>query len=89
METRRQKTAEEHDNYPSYRASVQNAGEQQIWEKQDLKNRAEAQGARTVAVAIELSSSILKSATWSHWPHPNGDWEEIEDYRFQVVTRSR
>jgi hypothetical protein len=80
----------EHDDYSSYRASVENAQGQQIWEKKDLKSQAGAQGARTVAV--EASSSILKSGDYLvklAGRAANGNWEDVEDYRFQVVTASR
>jgi len=80
----------EHDDYPSYRASVENAEGRQIWEKKDLKSDVGEQDGR--AVAVEISSSIFKHGDYLvklAGRTASGEWEGVEDYRFQVVTRLR
>jgi len=78
----------EQDDSRSYRASVQNAEGQQIWETKDLKSHAGPQGAKSVT--IEISSSLLQSGDYLvklDGKAANGQFEEAEDYRFQVVKR--
>ncbi len=76
----------ERDDYRSYRASVQNAEGRRIWETKDLKSHAGPQGGKTVT--IEISSSLLQSGDYLikvDGKAANGQFEEVEDYRFQVV----
>jgi len=78
----------ERDDYRSYRASVQNAERRRIWETKDLKSHAGPQGGKTVT--IEISSSLLQSGDYLiqlDGKATNGQFEEVEDYRFQVVKR--
>lgn len=78
----------EQDDYRSYRASVQNAEGRRIWETKDLKSHAGPQGGKTVT--LEISSSIFQSGDYLiklDGKQANGPFEEVEDYRFQVVKR--
>jgi len=78
----------EQDDYRSYRASVQDAEGRRIWETKDLKSHSGPQGGKTVT--MEISSSLLQSGDYLiklDGKAANGQFEDAEDYRFQVVKR--
>lgn len=78
----------EHDDYLSYRVSIENADGKQAWEKTGLKSQAGKQGGKIIAVKIP--SSIFKGSDYLvklDGLTPEGKFEEAEDYRFQVVRR--
>lgn len=81
----------EHDDYPSYRVSIETADGRQIWQKNGLKSQTGQHGANgTKAVTVKMPSSILKSSDYLvklDGLAANGKFEETEDYRFQVVRR--
>jgi hypothetical protein len=78
----------EHDDYPSYRVSVETADGQQIWQKNSLKSQAGQHGSK--AITVKIPSSILQSSDYLvklDGLAANGKFEETEDYRFQVIRR--
>jgi len=78
----------EHDDYPSYRVSIETADGQRIWQKNGLKSQAGQQGSKTVTV--KMPSSVLKGSDYLiklDGLAANGKFEETEDYRFQVIRR--
>ncbi|HTC96011.1 MAG TPA: hypothetical protein VK699_21395 [Terriglobales bacterium] len=79
----------DHDEYSSYRAFLNDANGRQIWgNHSELKSHAGAQKSRIVIV--RMTSSILRSGDYLvklQGKAANGDFEEVEDYQFQVVRR--
>jgi len=79
----------EHDEYGSYRAIIEDAKGRTIWESNnELKSHAGARSSRIVTV--RMASSVLPSGDYLiklEGKAANGDFEEVEDYQFQVVRR--
>lgn len=78
----------EHDDYPTYRAAVENADGARIWKKNGLKSQSGRDGITTVVFGLppqilKNGDSIVKLSGVT----AKGQIEEIGDYRFLVARR--